>query len=458
MPTRRRADSSRPFSLTRAEEPAHPARKKPTRRRAKNAQGVTFRRSARIGRRGVTQVGVDEPATACVAEAVGTDSREAGLRTAGAPMSNDTAASQAATPQGDGALPVAGRGAIAQDDATAVTDAAPGGAAMRAAAGIAEDGGPASAQAPDPSAGADADATPRGKRLHSPRAVGRALRRGLAQADRADKSLAERARDLLLGPARTLASTRRGGATTTEGFYVPAHQAHTPAASALVAPHAPGTRLTWAFAIGLAGLLCMAAVIAFTWIAPVRSAEAQQYFAADLKPDVSTPRGGWTRGVVPAIYQGDERWGSAPYGVTTIGESGAAPCALCMVYVEETGDRSRTPLDFAGWAETARVASPARDDVIALLTDGAADAGLVAQALEPDALGLRQALGNGQPVVCVTRAGTFDEHTSCVVLTGINEHSLLVLVDPASSERSAESWTFDEVLGASDALYSYTSA
>lgn len=202
----------------------------------------------------------------------------------------------------------------------------------------------------------------------------------------------------------------------------------------------------------------MAAVIAFTWIAPVRSADAQQYFAADLKPDVSAPRGGWTRGVVPAIYQGDERWGSAPYGVTTIGESGAAPCALCMVYVEETGDRSRTPLDFAGWAETARVASPARDDVIALLTDGAADAGLVAQALEPDALALRQALGNGQPVVCVTRAGTFDEHTSCVVLTGINEHSLLVLVDPSSSERSAESWTFDEVLGASDALYSYTRA
>lgn len=458
MPTRRRADSSRPFSLTRAEEPAHPARKKPTRRRAKNAQGVTFRRFARIGRRGAPQVGVDEPATACVAEVVGTDGREAGLRAAGAPMGNDAAASQAATPQGDGALPVAGRGAIAQDDATAATDAAPVGAAMRAAAGIAEDGGPALAQAPDPSACADADASALGKRLLSPAAFSRALRRGLAQADHADKSLAERARDLLLGPARTLAPTRRGGATTTEGFYVPAHQAHTPAASALVAPHAPGTRLTWAFAIGLAGLLCMAAVIAFTWLAPVRSADAQQYFAADLKPDVSTPRGGWTRGVVPAIYQGDERWGSAPYGVTTIGESGAAPCALCMVYVEETGDRSRTPLDFAGWAETARVASPARDDVIALLTDGAADAGLVAQALEPDALALRQALGNGQPVVCVTRAGTFDEHTSCVVLTGINEHSLLVLVDPSSSERSAESWTFDEVLGASDALYSYTSA
>ncbi len=439
MPTRRRADSSRPFPLTRAEGTARPARKKPTRRRAKNAQGVTFRRA----RRAIPQADrAAEPTCAL--------GREAEPLTPCFPAGNDAAtaaASQAAVPQ---------------DGVAAAANAAPVGAAMLAAAGIVQDGGPAPTQAagaPEPQAGVGVEAPAREERFLSPTAFRQALRHGLAKADRADKPLAERARDLLLGPARALAPARRSaGTAAAEGFYVPAHQARTPAASALVAPHAPGTRLTWAFAIGLAGLLCMAAVIAFTWIAPARSADAQQYFAADLKPDVSTPRGGWTRGVVPAIYQGDERWAGAPYGVTTIGESGAAPCALCMVYVEETGDRSRTPLDFAGWAESARVASPARDDVIALLTDGAADAGLAAQALEPDALALRQALGNGQPVVCVTRAGTFDDQVSCVVLTGINEHSLLVLVDPASSERSAESWTFDEVLDASDALYSYVSA
>ena len=71
---------------------------------------------------------------------------------------------------------------------------------------------------------------------------------------------------------------------------------------------------------------------------------------------------------------------------------------------------------------------------------------------------MRRAIANGNPVICVTRPGTFDEHVSCVVLTGINEHSRIVLVDPSSAERTTESWSFDEVLGASDALYAYTAA
>lgn len=292
----------------------------------------------------------------------------------------------------------------------------------------------------------------------APDASQRTARGGQRRAERSARPLAERARDLLLGPARTLMPLPRKAAAQAGGPYVPAHQAHTPDASSLMAARTPGSRLNWAFVVGLAGLLCMAAVIAFTWIAPARSADAQPYFAADLKPDVSTPQSGWSRGVTPAIYQGDERWASAAFGMTSIGESGAAPCALCMAYVKETGDASRTPLDFAGWAESARAASSSRDDMIVLLTDGAADAGLRAEALGRDEMALRRAIGSGQPVICVTRPGTFDDHASCVVLTGINEYSMLLLVDPASSERSAQGWDFDEVIDASDAIYAYTLA
>lgn len=436
MPTRRRADSSRPSPTFRAEGTAHPARKKPTRRRVKNARGVTFRRRERIrGRSG----------------------GEAAVAGARLDVLTDAGATVVASPAGASAagepVPVAPAPASAS---------APVGAAMLAAAGIAGACGPESPQtaaAPDPSAGADADVPAPDERFLTPAAFRRALRRGLARADRTDRSLGERARDLLLGPARALAPARRGaGATAAEGFYVPAHQAHSPGASSLIASRGPGTGLNWAFALGLAGLLCLAAVMAFTWLAPARSADAQQYFAADLRPDMSTPQGGWTRGVVPALYQGDERWANAAYGVTTIGETGAAPCALCMAYVEQTGDTSRTPLDFAGWAEGARVASASYDDVVALLTDGAAAVGLAADPLEADALTVRHAIANGNPVICVTKPGTFDDHVSCVVLTGINEHSQIVLVDPSSAERTAESWTFDEVLDASDALYAYTVA
>ena len=325
--------------------------------------------------------------------------------------------------------------------------AADGQAEQAAAAPVAEDAAaPAAAAceassdaqgAPEPASPADAPRRPRVS-LPSPRA------------------LRERARALLLGPA--LAARPRPAACAAEGFYVPAHPVASPHPSTLVEPGAPESRLHWAFVVGLAGLLCMAAVCAFTWLMPAQSADAQEYFVPGITENVSMPQSSWSRGTVPAVYQDDERWGQAPYGVTTLGESGAAPCALCMVYVDLTGDASQTPLDFAGWAETARVASVSMDDVGALLTDGAAACGLAAQALDAEPLALRHALGNGQPVVVVTRADTFDDHLSCVVLTGINEHSRLTLVDPTSAERTAQTWSFDEVLDAATAVYAYTRA
>ncbi|WP_277926941.1 papain-like cysteine protease family protein [Adlercreutzia faecimuris] len=419
MPTRRHADPSHPSPHRRpAPDARRPSvRRKPTRRRAKGPDGVAARRRARLG--------ADDTALPIIAPDGAAQP---------APAVGETAA--ASSPAGGEAPVPAAASAAAPASFPDGAEAAALAAAMLASAGAA-DADPAAGDAAEPHGAGAARPTQR-------------------SSDTPRRTAAERARALLLGPA--LRAARPRAAASSEGFYVPARQAHTPAASSLVAPHTPGTPLNWAFVIGLAGLLCMAAVIAFSWAVPPRSADAQEYFAPDLSVDVSTPQSGWARGTVPAVYQGDPRWAQAAFGVTTIGESGAAPCALCMAYVEETGDGSRTPLDFAGWAEGAGAASAAEADVTVLLTDGAAAAGLDARPLDPDALALRRAIGNGRPVICVTRPGTFDDHVSCVVLTGINEHSQLVIVDPTSSERSAESWTFDEVLDASTALYAYARA
>ena len=62
------------------------------------------------------------------------------------------------------------------------------------------------------------------------------------------------------------------------------------------------------------------------------------------------------------------------------------------------------------------------------------------------------------PVICATAPGTFDEATSYIVLVRIDEHSRLVIRDPLSSERTEQHWSFDDILGNSVGLWSYTLA
>ena len=213
--------------------------------------------------------------------------------------------------------------------------------------------------------------------------------------------------------------------------------------------------------LGLLALLAIAVVSALVGTAIARFAfgyveRANSPFATSQQAvNLSTPQSAWEKGAAPQLYQTDPQWAERPYGASTLGALGAAPTCLAMAHVALSGDATVGPVEAAAYAQNNGLA---QEDATPLLTDGAAGLGLSAKAVEPDEMALRSELNRGRPVICATAPGTFDEATSYIVLVRIDEHSRLVIRDPLSSERTEQHWSFDDILGNSVGLWSYTLA
>lgn len=213
--------------------------------------------------------------------------------------------------------------------------------------------------------------------------------------------------------------------------------------------------------LGLLALLAIAVVSALVGTAIARFAfgyveRANSPFATSQQAvNLSTPQSAWEKGAAPQLYQTDPQWAERPYGASTLGALGAAPTCLAMAHVALSGDATIGPVEAAAYAQNNGLA---QEDATPLLTDGAAGLGLSAKAVEPDEMALRSELNRGRPVICATAPGTFDEATSYIVLVRIDEHSRLVIRDPLSSERTEQHWSFEDILGNSVGLWSYTLA
>lgn len=213
--------------------------------------------------------------------------------------------------------------------------------------------------------------------------------------------------------------------------------------------------------LGLLALLAIAVVSALVGTAIARFAFgyvecANSPFAISQQAvNLSTPQSAWEKGAAPQLYQTDPQWAERPYGASTLGALGAAPTCLAMAHVALSGDATVGPVEAAAYAQNNGFA---QEDATPLLTDGAAGLGLSAKAVEPDEMALRSELNRGRPVICATAPGTFDEATSYIVLVRIDEYSQLIIRDPLSSERTEQHWTFEDILGTSVGLWSYTLA
>lgn len=172
----------------------------------------------------------------------------------------------------------------------------------------------------------------------------------------------------------------------------------------------------------------------------------------------STPAAIWKQGTTPHLYSDDPDWADIPFGASTIGLSGSSATALAMVHVCETGETEVTPVEIAKWANENNAASTSLEAIDEVLTNGAAAFGLKASPLEATAIAIRQSVASGHPVAVVLNQGSVSPVASAVVVTGIDQDSRLVVNDPSSSENTARSWSFDEVLDNAHALYSYVRA
>ena len=155
--------------------------------------------------------------------------------------------------------------------------------------------------------------------------------------------------------------------------------------------------------------------------------------AATAEDGFSTPRSSWEQGVVPTLYQDDPQWADRPYGSRTVGDAGAAPLCLAMVHIEATGDASVGPV-------------------------GAAQLGLASREIDANELAMRRELVGDRPIIASMKAGSFGSSDTYIVVTGIDEHGELAVVDPLSRDRTSRHWTFDEIISQATGLWSYTAA
>ena len=234
----------------------------------------------------------------------------------------------------------------------------------------------------------------------------------------------------------------------------PASRARTSRVATAATALSPGW--IWA-AVAAAALLLLLVLTALNPFGQPQTTEAGASAAAGQTPG-STPVALWKKGAVPRLYSADDQWGSEAYGASTLGLSGAAPTAVAMVYVYETGATDVTPASVATWANEHNVASTSPDAINTVLTEGASTLGLSVDSIEPSNIAIRQALAQGRPVVAVLAQGTTGPVESAVVICAIDQDRRLVVNDPTSVENTARTWSFDEVVDSAKELYAYALA
>lgn len=168
---------------------------------------------------------------------------------------------------------------------------------------------------------------------------------------------------------------------------------------------------------------------------------------------LSTPQSAWERGTVPTLYQDDSQWANRPYGTGTIGDAGAAPLCLAMVGIDTLGNADIGPVQVASYAQSAGYADSS--DASTLLTEGATELGLAAQEVDANEMAMRRELLNDRPIIAAVKAGSFGSSATYVVVTGIDEHGQLTVVDPLSPDRSSRHWSFGEITSQATDLWSY---
>ena len=196
--------------------------------------------------------------------------------------------------------------------------------------------------------------------------------------------------------------------------------------------------------LGAVGVLVAALAVALWFVMASTAGGAGQ--AGGSAPTSSTPRAEWRTGEVPFLYQTDPQWASHPYAGGNVEKNGCGPTCLSMVYVTLTG---RDDLDPAAMADFSERGGYTTDGMTtwALMTDGAAELGLVSEELPASASAVRDALLAGRPVICSVGPGDFTTTGHFIVLTGLTEDGEVVVHDPNSAERSSHPWELERVLG-----------
>ena len=148
------------------------------------------------------------------------------------------------------------------------------------------------------------------------------------------------------------------------------------------------------------------------------------------------------KGVIPHLFQWDERWGYSLYGEHTLAVSGCGPTCLAMVASGLTGDDTLTPAVAADWSERHGHYVSGSGSSWSLMTEGAEHFDLTATELPLDESTMKKALEAGKPIILSVREGDFTTSGHFIVLSGVEEGRFRVY-DPNSQTLSDRLWDYE---------------
>lgn len=157
-------------------------------------------------------------------------------------------------------------------------------------------------------------------------------------------------------------------------------------------------------------------------------------------------------GTIPNLYMEDRRWCYETIGGRPIFSGGCAVVSISMVYVGLTGDGYYDPVRISRVAEELDASGfmgGVRNSEIGNICEaiGLKYTGYNFDVTEegsgaPDEAQMKEILDKGRPLILNMKGDTFGSHA--LVVRGYDETGFIIN-DPADPEKSARTWTFDEL-------------
>ncbi|QUH20405.1 C39 family peptidase [Alkaliphilus sp. B6464] len=155
---------------------------------------------------------------------------------------------------------------------------------------------------------------------------------------------------------------------------------------------------------------------------------------------------------IPYYNQTDKRWGSLPYGSSTILSAGCGPTSLAMV-VSGLVDNKVTPDIVADWSYRNGHRAEGTGSYWSLMTDGGKYYGLNVEAISRrNPNDILKALSDGYPVIVAMGKGQFTNGGHFIVLRGVTEEGKILVHDSASVERSNKEWDLSIIMNESSKI------
>lgn len=158
-----------------------------------------------------------------------------------------------------------------------------------------------------------------------------------------------------------------------------------------------------------------------------------------------------SEGAVDIVYymQTDNRWANSYYGGTdTMEVYACGPTSMSMV-ISSLTDIKIDPVQMADWANQNGYWYPNSGSLHTLIPDAAKAFGLNSEGIEntPEAVQkIKDALQDGKLIITLMGKGQFTQTGHFIVLRGITKEGKILVADPASKERTNQTWDVETIV------------